>query len=168
MMNDDAFARLVAEEVKNKVSRSQRDYLMLPDNWQRWQRALVALTNNLGSQLDRINEDERLDRERYERLGEDGLRLLAEAMADYENRRKKIERFKYHVEVRCDQVTKMIALGVDSADDEIKTVDFLRKAIERHREMLYENDMEPTPIDEALWHSLEGKWSFENIDLSDL
>ena len=167
-MNDDAFARLVAEEVKNKVSRSQRDYLMLPDNWQRWQRALVALTNNLGAQLDRIDEDESLDRARYEALGEDGLRLLAEAMADYENRRKKIERFKYHVEVRSDQITKMIALGTDSADAEIKTVDFLRKAIERHREMLYENDMEPTPIDEALWASLEGKWSFENIDLSDL
>lgn len=167
-MNDDAFARLVAEEVKNKVSRSQKEFLSLPENWNRWQRALLALAKNLENQLLDIEDDEADDKDRYQALGEDGVRLLAEALADYENRRKKIERFKYHVDNRIDEVTKMIALGVDSVDEELKTVEFLRKAIVRHREMLEENDMEPTPIDTALWSSLEGKWNFDNINIDEL
>lgn len=167
-MNDDAFARLVAEEVKNKVSNAQKEFLMLPENWNKWQRALVALSKNLESQLVRIDEDEKSDKQRYEELGEDGVRLLAEAISDYENRRKKIERFKYHVDNRIDQVTKMIALGVDSIDDELKTVEFLRKAITKHMDMLYENDLEPTPIDTSLWDSLEGKWSFDSINVNEL
>ena len=36
-MNDDAFARLVAQDVKNKVDPGQRAYLRLPENTQRWQ-----------------------------------------------------------------------------------------------------------------------------------
>lgn len=168
MMNDDAFARLVAEEVKNKVGRAQKEFLMLPENWNRWQRALLVLAKNLENQLNNIDDDEADDRERYEALGEDGVRLLAEALADYENRRKKIERFKYHVDNRVDEVTKMIALGVDSVDDELKTVEFLRKAIVRHKEMLAEYDMEATVIDAALWAALEGKWTFDNINVDEL
>ena len=167
-MNDDAFARLVAEEVKNKVGKAQKEFLMLPENWSRWQRALLALAKNLENQLLDINDDEDADRRRYEALGEDGVRLLAEAVSDYENRRKKIERFKYHVDNRVDEVTKMIALGVDSVDDELKTIEFLRKAIKTHREMLAENDMESTSIDEALWKTLEGKWTFDDIDINEL
>lgn len=167
-MNDDAFARLVAEEVKNKVSKAQKDFLMLPENWNKWQRALIALSRNLESQLVRINEDEASDKKRYEELGEDGVRLLAEALSDYENRRKKIERFKYHVDNRVDQVTKMIALGVESIDDELKTVEFLRRAITKHKDMLYENDLEATSIDVALWDALDGKWSFDGININEL
>lgn len=167
-MNDDAFARLVAEEVKNKVSKDKREYLMLPENWTRWQRALVVLDKNLQAQLEALDVNEAKDVARYEKLGDDGIRLLAEATADYENRRKKIERFKYHVENRVDEVTKMIALGVDSADEDIRTVDFLRKAIAQHQITLEELDMEATPVDQALWAALEGKWLFDKIDINDL
>jgi hypothetical protein len=48
------------------------------------------------------------------------------------------------------------------------TIEFLRKAIKRHRELLAEYDLESTSIDEALWLALDGKWEFDNIDLSDL
>lgn len=167
-MNDDAFARLVAEEVKNNVGRAQKEFLSLPENWSRWQRALLALSKNLENQLEDIAYDEEDDRRRYEALGEDGVRLLAEAMADYENRRKKIDRFKYHVDSRVDEVTKMIALGIDSIDEELQTIEFLREAIKRHRDLLEDYDLESTPIDEALWLALDGKWEFDNIDVSNL
>lgn len=167
-MNDDAFARLVAEEVKNRVSRSQRDFLALPDNWGRWQRALVVLVENLRIQLERLDADEEIDRERYESFGEDGVKLLAEAMSDYENRRSKISRFKFHVDKRLDEVSRMIALGADSVDEDSSAHAFLRKAIEKHRDMLEEYDLEATPIDLALWDALDGKWSFEMITAEDL
>lgn len=165
-MNDDAFARLVAEEVKNRVSKTQRDYLKMVDQWPRWQRALIALDQNLVGQLERINQDEADDRKRYEALGEDGVRLLAEAMSEYESRRSKIARFKFHVEKRLDEVTAMIARGVESMDDDLAT--FLSKAINKHREMLREYDLEPTPIDQALWDALEGQWAFDGIVLEDV
>lgn len=167
-MNDDAFARLVAEEVKNNVGKAQKDFLKLPENWSRWQRALLVLSKNLENQIMDIEDAEDSDKRRYQALGEDGVRLLAEAMSDYENRRKKIERFKYYVDRRVDEVTKMIAMGIESVDAELQAIEFLRNAIKRHKQMLAENDLEPTPIDEALWLALEGKWSFDEINVKDL
>lgn len=162
-MLDEVFARLVAEEVKNKVSREQADYLRLPENWTRWQRCLVTLIDNLNNQLDDIADQEDDSTGRYKAMGDDGIRLLAESLSEYESRRKKITRFRFHVETRLDEVTRMIALGSDAVDERMKAVEFLRKAIEQHRKMVMAEDLEPTPYDTALWASLEGKWQFDDI-----
>lgn len=167
-MQDEFFARLVAEEVKNRVSQGQMDYLRLPENWTRWQRCLNALIDNLDDQLDDLYQREEDANDRYKAMGEDGLKLLAESSSEYEARRKKITRFKFHVEARLDEVTRMIALGSSSIDDRMKTVDFLRKAIEQHREMVLSNNYEATPFDEALWAALEGKWKFDDIVVDEL
>jgi hypothetical protein len=165
-MQDETFARLVAEEVKNRVTNTQADYLRLPENWGRWQRSLLTLIDNLNSQLIEIQENERSDSERYGNLGEHGVTLLAESISESEARRKKINRFKFHVESKLDEVTRMIGLGTDAVDDQIKAVDFLRRSIERHRSLLQESGMEPTTVDQALWASLDGKWEFDSIDLN--
>ena len=47
----------------------------------------------------------------YKALGQDGIKLVVEATADFESRRKKIERFKFHVTNRLDDVARMIAMG---------------------------------------------------------
>lgn len=167
-MLDETFARLVAEEVKNRVTDEQREYLKLPENWGRWQRALTTLADNLNNQLEQIASQENADTTRYRALGEDGLKLLAESLSEHEHRRKKIARFKFHVDSRLDEVTRMIALGADAVDERLKTVDFLRKAIERHRLLLEELDLESTVVDSALWAALEGKWEFEGITINDL
>ena len=162
-MLDETFARLVAEEVKNRVTDEQREYLRLPENWTRWQRALMILAENLNGQLTILTNQEKDDTERYKALGDAGLKLLAETLSEYETRRKKISRFKCHVDTRLDEITRMIALGSDAIDERLKTVDFLRKAIERHQSLLQELDMEPTSVDKALWATLDGKWEFDDI-----
>lgn len=162
-MLDETFARLVAEEVKNRVTDEQREYLRLPENWTRWQRALMILAENLNGQLTVLTNQEKDDTERYKALGDAGLKLLAETLSEYETRRKKISRFKFHVDTRLDEITRMIALGSDAIDERLKTVDFLRKAIERHQSLLQELDMEPTSVDKALWATLDGKWEFDDI-----
>jgi len=167
-MLDETFARLVAEEVKNRVTDEQREYLRLPENWGKWQRALVTLTENLERQLNDLKEQEEADTKRYRNLGDEGLKLLAESLSEYENRRKKINRFKFHVDARLDEITRTIALGTDAVDERLKTVDFLRKAIERHRSLLEELDMESTTVDQALWAALDGKWDFDDISLDDI
>ena len=167
-MNDDAFARLVAEEIKNNVSQEQRDYLNLPENWARWQRAVQILKDNLDAQVDNILKKEQSETEKYRELGEDGIKMLTEIMAEFDNRRKKIERFRYHVIKRLDEITRMIAMGTDVVEERLKTVEFLRKAIERHRDMMRAYELETTPIDIALWSCLDGKWTFDSITEEDM
>ena len=166
-MNDDAFAKLVAEEVKNRATRDSRAFLLRSDNWDRWQKALLALIENLDIQIENIDYDIEADTERYTKI-EGGNILLSEALANYELRKKKIQRFRFHVENRLNQVNKMIETGVEIEDDALTTLVTLQKAIRRHKEMMYEYDLEDTPIDRALWASLEGRWEFEKITPEDI
>lgn len=162
-LNDDAFARLVAEEVKNKVSRSQRSILLERANWDRWRRALIALVNSLDEQLDNIASDEEADRSRYAGLGHDGAKLMAMAMADYSQRRTKIERFKFHVERRLDEVEQMVSTGVIPVSEPDRNAVLYENAIKKHKELIEQYDIEPTVIDQALWDALEGQWTFNKI-----
>lgn len=168
MMDDDAFARLVAEEVKNKVTSEQTEYLSLPENRDRWERALVALVENLDGQLADLQDREDRERSRYEALGKDGLKLIAEMLADVENRRKKILRFRHHVERRLEAVQRLAAGSSEEVAERARLVEFLRKAIEEHRAMMARANLEPTPIDRALWGALDGRWEFGEINLEAL
>ena len=165
MLNDDSFARLVAEDVKNKVSNSQRDYLRLPENWERWQRALRLLLDNLNDQLAEMDSRARMDIARFEALGEDGAVLLAEYQTNNEQRSRKIMRFRFYVESRLDEVSRLIAIGSDDSAAHTRAVEFYRKAIERHQEIIVDGDLDYSPIDEALWATLRGEWHFDNPDL---
>jgi hypothetical protein len=162
-VNDDTFARLVAEEVKNKATREQKAYLMLPENWARWQRALKILVGNLQDQLERISESEEEATDQYRHLGDEGIKMIMELNSGFADRRKKIERFAYYVEQKYDEVTRMILLGTEQVDERVGMIEFYRKAIQRHRELMNEYEMDPTAIDEALWASLDGKWDFDEI-----
>ena len=51
ILNDDAFARLVSEDVKNKISSNQKQILLNSKNWERWKTALILLSENLDEQL---------------------------------------------------------------------------------------------------------------------
>ena len=78
-LTDDAFAQLVAEEVKNKLSPGQRQVLLESVNWDRWKRALNALSDNLLTQIESIEADAESDANRYMALGRDGRKLAKEA-----------------------------------------------------------------------------------------
>ena len=55
-MNDEMFVRLVAEDVKNRTSETQQEYLHLVENRERWKRALISLVNNLDEQIKSLKE----------------------------------------------------------------------------------------------------------------
>lgn len=166
-MTDDTFAKLVAEEVKNRVNTENKKYLLRKENWNRWEKSLIALVQNLNNQVEDIEDDINADTERYSQI-EGGSVLLSEALSAYEMRKKKIERFRFHVENRLTQVSKMIATGVEMEDDVMTRLMTLQKAIKRHKELMYEFDLEDTVIDRALWSALEGKWEFESITSKDI
>lgn len=165
MLSDDAFARLIAEDVKNRVSRSQADYLRLPENLDRWKRSLKYLLSNLDNQLEELADREQSEVARYEDLGQDGIRLVAEIQADIEQRRRKIVRFRFYVEARLDEVNRLISSSSDDGFEKVKVSELLRSAILKHHDLIMDNDFEFTEIDEALWDALDGVWSFDSIDV---
>jgi rhamnose utilization protein RhaD (predicted bifunctional aldolase and dehydrogenase) len=166
VITDDIFAQMVAEEVKNKLVPSRRQELLKEENWDRWRRALYALCENLNEQIADLEVDAKADAIRYKALGQDGVTLAKTAQRAYEQKLQKINRFKFHVESRLNQVESMIADGVAPEDEE--TVAKYRTAISKHKELLEEYDMESTSIDRALWGVLDGKWEFDSIDVSTL
>lgn len=167
-INDDAFARMVAEEVKNKLSPLHKKELLKKENWERWKDSLLYLSDNLQEQIDSIEADALSDERRYSSMGRDGKYLAKEAGKAYEARKKKVSRFKFHVDKRLDEVASMIETGHEISSDGWDKVDFYRNAIIRHRAMLREFDLEETAIDRALWATLNDAWVFDEIDVDNL
>jgi hypothetical protein len=167
-VNDDAFARMVAEEVKNKLSPLHKSELMKEENWHLWQAALIALSENLQSQILTIESDAESDEKRYSSLGVGGKKLSHQAASYYGDKATRIKRFKFHVDKRLDEVSLMIETGQEMESDGWEKVDFFRRAITKHRSMLREYDMEDTAIDRSLWATLDYKWTFDAITEEDL
>ncbi len=167
-MDDQTFAKMVAEEVKNKLSPNQRKTLFLKENWERWRLNLVALLDNIDNQIQSTELSREADTERYGSFGNDGLILLEQANASYDARIKKISRFRFHVERRLNEVATMIDTGEVSQSSGWESVEFLKRGIAKHRAMLMEYDLEETDIDRALWALLDDSWEFDNIRPSDI
>jgi hypothetical protein len=164
MINDDAFARMVSEDVKNKISSIEKSLLMQPENWDRWRDTLLVLVENLDRQIDSLANDADADSERYSSMGRSGERLASAAARDYQFKIKKIDRFRFHVNRRLDEVVVMIETGTVKEEDGWERAAFLENAIYRHRSLIKEFELEETSIDKALWSALEGQWDFETID----
>jgi hypothetical protein len=148
-MNDETFARIVAEDVKNNVTDSQREYLMLPQNRERWKFALKVLSENIDSQIKEINADKEDDNTRYSSLGVQGKTMLVEANAAYDAKLNKITRFKFYVESRLNFVGNLV-----EDESEMSRKELLEAAIHKYLEMLDEMDFERTELDDALEHAL--------------
>jgi hypothetical protein len=168
MIDDTTFAQMVAEEVKNKLSPIQRDLLMQRENWERWRDNLQALVDNLDDQIEDINMDNNADIERFQKMGRDGKILAQEASRAYEGRKKKILRFRFHVNKRLDEISAMIDTGEAPESNGWQEMETLKKAIIKHRTLLREFDLEETSIDRALWAVLDNEWLFDSIDESSL
>ena len=167
-IDDQTFAKMVAEEVKNKLSPNQRRILLERDNWDRWRQNLMALLENLDSQIQATEKSRLDDAERYESFGDEGLALLEQANASYDSRVKKISRFRFHVERRLNEVASMIDTGEIAEGNGWESVEFLKRGITKHRALLREYDLEETVIDRALWSLLDDRWEFDNIRPTDV
>ena len=170
-MNEVAFAELVAEEVKGKVADAQREYLRLPENLHRWYEALGRLVANLESQIDVIAAREAEAKSRFDSDGDSDVRGLAELIGDLDLRSRRINRFRFFVEQRLEEVAEMLGADTERISERAGLVEFLRTAIERHQRLIRDFGIEPTAIDTALWAALDGRWCFDEVrpaDVTDL
>jgi succinylglutamate desuccinylase len=162
-MDDQTFAKIVAEEVKNKLSPNQRKILLAKENWERWRLNLVALLENIDTQIEMTERSRDEDTSRYTSFGNDGMTLLDQANESYDVRIKKISRFRFHVERRLNEVASMIETGEVAQSSGWESVEFLKRGITKHRAMLRDFDLEDTAIDRSLWDTLDNKWTFDEI-----
>jgi len=156
-MEQEEFDRLVSEDVKNLISPEKADYLRMPSNQERWLKSLTKLTKNLDEQVEGLKQDEITVTQNMP------SHLITEYKTESDEKRTKIGRFRFYVMQRSAEAERMIALGEDHQDPDLKLADFLTKAITQHHEMMVEYDFEPTPIDRALWKATEGQWMFAGI-----
>jgi len=163
-MNDDVFAQTVASDVKNKINPGQKAYLRLPENVQRWQKGLFALIENLEIQLEELSTAEQEAIDRYTKLGSDGEKLLEDATNTFADRRQNIARFRFHVDKRVDEATRLLAANSENADERANTVEFFRHAIQKHKELIDSFQMDYSDVDEALWATITGQWNFDEIE----
>lgn len=166
--NVDDFARMVAEEVKNNLAPMHKKELMKKENWERWKDCLLILSDNLHGQFQDMESDELSDIARYEKMGIRGNKLIEEVKSAYTSKKSRISRFKFHVDKRLDEVVLMIETGEEMSSDGWEQVEFFKRAIARHRQMLYDFDLEDTSVDRALWATLNNKWEFDGIDADSL
>lgn len=161
-MNDESFAQIVAEDVKNNITDSQLDYLMLPENRARWKRSLIILIENLELQITNLKADKQSDIERYSDFGQSGKSFIVEASTAYDLKLNKIKRFKFYVENRLNFVEGI----VDNACD-LSRKDLLETAIHRYLYLLQELEYERTELDDALENALINNTleMFESITL---
>ena len=159
---------MVAEEVKNKVTPLERAELRRVENWDRWKRALLALSENLQRQIESIEADSDSDQKRYSSLDFKFKKLNDETQRYYNEKATRINRFKYHVDRRLDEVCVMIETGESTVEDGWKEVDFYRRAIIAHRTLMRDFDLEDTAIDRSLWECLDSKWTFDSINNDNL
>ena len=156
-MDQSEFDRLVSEDVKNLISPEKADYLRMPSNQGRWLKSLTKLMGNLDEQVDGLKQDEITVTKNMP------SHLITEYKTESDEKRTKISRFRFYVTQRAAEAERMIALGEDHQDPDLKFADFLTKAITQHKEMMTKYDFEPTPIDRALWKATEGQWAFAGI-----
>jgi len=158
IVDENEFDRIVSEDVKNVLSSEQSEYLRLPHNQDQWKASLMKLIANLDEQITGLSQDE------VTVTSSLPSHMITEFKISTDEKRTKINRFRFYVLQRISECERNIALGEDGQSEDIRLADFLRKAIEKHRSLMADHEFEPTPIDQALWSCTEGKWGFVDMD----
>ena len=157
-MEDSDFSRIVSEDVKNLLPAEQSDFLRLPHNQKKWREALLKLIKSLDEQISELTQDEITATKNLPN------HMITEYKITADDKRTKINRFRFYVLQRIAEVERKIALGEEGQSDDMNLASFLSRAIEEHRSLMESHRFESTPIDEALWRSKEGTWGFTDMD----
>ena len=157
-VDENEFDRLVSEDVKNVLAPEQADFLRLPHNQQQWKQSLMKLITNLDEQIAGLSQDE------VTVTSSLPSHMITEFKISTDEKRTKINRFRFYVLQRISECERNIALGEDGQSEDIRLADFLRKAIQKHKALMAEYEFEATPIDQALWSCIDGKWGFVDME----
>lgn len=145
---------LVRNEIRNKVSQSDRDFLMEPTNLVLWQEYLAELLNDTQDSIDQAENKFLIESERYRGFGKKMNEAYRFMHAEEQKKRFTV---RYKVNKRLDEVTRMVV--AQRPESEADLYPLLKAAIMAHKRAVTGNG-DPRDVDYDLWDSLDGKWSF--------
>ena len=144
------FEILVSEDIKNKTSSEDKQYLMA--HKEVWRDSLLVIIETVSEQIKELESEISELRSAYPDFD-------TGPAASINEKRVKANRFRFHAEKKLAEVDRMILLGHEP-DPDTKLVHFLRDAILAHKQWHVDNELVPSEGDERLYKVLEGKWDF--------
>ncbi len=144
------FEILVSEDIKNKTSSEDKQYLMA--HKEVWRDSLLIIIETVSEQIKELESEASELRSAYPDFDSDPAASINE-------RRVKANRFRFHAEKKLAEVDRMILLGHEP-DPDTKLVHFLRDAILAHKQWHADNELVLSEGDNRLYKALEGKWDF--------
>jgi hypothetical protein len=157
-MDQQQFDRLVSEDVKNVLPQEKQDYLRLPEHLNNWKKTLLKLLDNLDEQILEISQNEKVI---AENLPTD---MISSHRMEADEKKTKIGRFRFYVTQKLSEAERLIVLGESGQEEELRLASFYRNVILEHRSIMEKYQFEPTPIDHALWNSIDGVWGFVDLE----
>ena len=146
------FEIIVSEDIKNKASDSDKDFLRLPENWELWRESLLYIIETVTEKISELEKEIHELRKAYPDFTVDPAALSASQL-------EKSMRFRFHAEKRLAEVDRLIHLGKDeNRDDSLLT--FLRDAIAAHKKWNEDNGVVNSEGDDCLYAALDGEWKF--------
>ena len=151
MINEEEFALMVSEDIKNKADQMTKDLLRSPENRERWKKTLINIIKNVETRLEGLNKEAIVLRSTYPDFEADPAASIAKVI-------EKSERFKFHAEKKLAEVDRMLFLENDDPDSKLSS--FLKDAILMHKKLKLQYKRPVDPADIGLWDAIDGKWTF--------
>lgn len=146
------FEIIVSEDIKNKASQQDKDFLRLPENHLEWKQCLINIIQTVSEKIESLDADIESLRSAYSDFSIDPA-------AGLDDQREKSKRFRFYAEKRLAEVDRLISLGKDS-DPSLSLATFLRDAIIAHRKWNSEHGLINSKGDDYLYAALDGEWKF--------
>lgn len=140
------FELAVSEDIKNKVDRTTRDLLRLPENRVAFRDCLLSIIETVSDKIQVLENDIASLRATYSEFSVDPA-------AGLEEQRDKAARFRFHAEKRLAEVERLIQLNYPG-DPMLSLAAFLKGAIENHRDS---KGAVGDAYDLQLWSALDGE-----------
>lgn len=146
------FATIVSEDIKNKCSQHDKEWLRLPENHEKWRTCLFDIIETVNLKIVDLEHQISNLRDTY---GD----FTIDPAVGLEEQREKSNRFRFYAEKRLVEVDRLISLG-NEVDPSVSLASFLRDAIKAHKQWHVDNNLVPSEGDDCLYAALDGMWRF--------
>ncbi len=144
------FEIIVSEDIKNKSSETDREFLK--SHKEEWRDALLVIVQTVSHKIKELDNEIHALRSTYSGFEIDPATGLDE-------QRTKANRFRFHAEKKLAEVDRLIGIGSET-NEEGKLIDFLRQAIIAHRDWNKDKGIVNSEGDDYLYAALDGEWKF--------
>lgn len=151
-MNDDFFAKLIFDDLRNEISEENLSILHESSNLKKWRRGLDAILCRFEEKLADLEYEETADESRYVSLGREGKKLLKMATEHYSSKKNRLKKFIFRISQRLEYVDTLVQ---EEFYSEFEPAIELAAAIKKHKQTIESMGIEPNVWDIELWQNVK-------------